>query len=306
MTAVRLETWGAHAERFAGRHPTARIAAVFARSLHLESGGDVLCLGDPGIGCGPLNAIVGSAGWARLRAAIPPAGATVPIDRRSIRIGSVAIGTCGVTVWRPAPWPRVVDPERLAEGLRQLAHLCSTRAPRDGLARIALLPAAGPDPALARLARTRIGGLRAWLGACPSPRTPEPPPVDLLGLGPGLTPSGDDALCGALVALRAVGWTGAADRLSRAVARAAPAATSPLSGAFLRAAAEGLGAEPLHALLCAALAGRSGALSGSLEALDRIGHTSGWDALAGAVLVLQAFSTSAVQRRGVARPELSL
>ena len=37
---------------------------------------------------------------------------------------------------------------------------------------------------------------------------------------------------------------------------------------------------------------RSRLVAGRIEALGRIGHTSGWDALAGALLVLQAFGTT--------------
>jgi hypothetical protein len=301
MTPVRVEVWGAHAQRFAERHAAARIAAVFARSLHLEADGDFLCLGDPSIGRGPLNAIVGGESWAKLRRAIPPAGATALIDRLYIRIGGVAIDRTGAALWRPAPWPNATDRRRVAEAVDELAQLCIARAPEDGLARIPFEPASFSSSALARVARVRVNQLRAWLDDCGAA-----PPVDLLGLGPGLTPSGDDVLCGALIALRAVGRTGAARRLAAAVSAAAAAATSPISGAFLRAAAEGLGAEPLHEIIRELLSGGSDALPRHLDALGRIGHTSGWDALAGAMLVLQAFSTSAVQRVGVARPELSL
>ena len=63
---------------------------------------------------------------------------------------------------------------------------------------------------------------------------------------------------------------------------------------------------PLHETIRELLSGRVGTLPGHLQALGRIGHTSGWDALAGAVLVLQASGTIAVQQRGVARSGLSL
>jgi Protein of unknown function (DUF2877) len=301
MMASRIEVWGSHAQRFAERHPVAQVAAMFARSLHLEADGDFLCLGDPSIGRGPLNAIVSGDAWAALGRMVPPVGSSVLIDRRSIRIAGAAIDRTGAALWHPAPWPTAPSPRRMAEAVDELAQLCITGAPEDGLARVVLVRAAGPGSALARVARSRVDRLRAWLDGCGAA-----PPIDLLGLGPGLTPSGDDVLCGALVALRAVGRSGAADRLAATVAVAAPTATSPLSGAFLRAAAEGLGAEPLHEIIRELLSGRTEVLARRLEALGAIGHTSGWDALAGAVLVLQAFRTSAVQRAGVARPELSL
>jgi hypothetical protein len=111
----------------------------------------------------------------------------------------------------------------------------------------------------------------------------------LLGLGPGLTPSGDDLLCGALVALHAVGQVDAARDLHAAIAEAAPVATTPLSAAFLKAAAEGQGSGPLHEAIIALMENQN--VARHLEAVACIGHTSGWDALAGAVLVLRAFDS---------------
>ena len=89
------------------------------------------------------------------------------------------------------------------------------------------------------------------------------------------------------------------------IAKAAPSATSPISAAFLRAAAEGLGCEALHEAISAILEGHTEVLAGHIEALGRIGHTSGWDALGGAVLVLQAFGTMQGQRAGVASAGIS-
>jgi hypothetical protein len=306
VTPLRVEVWGPHAQRFAARHAVARVTAVFNRSLHLEANGDFLCLGDASIGRGPLNAIVSTEAWEQLGRAVPPVGSTVLVDRRSVRVGAAAIDMAEAKLWRPTPWPQAPDRRRVAEGVDQFALLCIARAPGDGLARMVLAPTLGSGTALERVALPGIGRLRAWLDACRFPPAHHTPPVDLLGLGPGLTPSGDDVLCGALVALHAVGRADALGLLARAIDKAAPAATSRLSGAFLRAAAEGLGAEPLHETICELLSGRAESVARHLEALGHIGHTSGWDALAGAVLVLQAFGTIAVQSAGVASSELSL
>ena len=70
--------------------------------------------------------------------------------------------------------------------------------------------------------------------------------------------------------------------LGRAVVAAA-GRTSPLSASFLRAAAAGHVGENLHAMVAAILTGDADA---AVTAATRIGHTSGWDALAGAVVTL--------------------
>jgi len=82
--------------------------------------------------------------------------------------------------------------------------------------------------------------------------------------------------------------TGAAARIG--AIKAGPSATSALSLAFLRAAAEGLGYEALHTAIMALLENRP--FARDLGALARIGHTSGWDAIAGAALVLRSVSSA--------------
>jgi hypothetical protein len=110
------------------------------------------------------------------------------------------------------------------------------------------------------------------------------PVSGLVGLGPGLTPSGDDFLIGALAALDAIHQTKTHAALGEAVAAAAPARTSPLSASFLRAAAAGHVGENLHALVAAVVCGH---LDAAAAAAGRIGHTSGWDMLVGVVLALR-------------------
>ena len=89
----------------------------------------------------------------------------------------------------------------------------------------------------------------------------------LAGLGPGLTPAGDDALAGILLVL------GAHDRAA-AVAAADRAMTNDIARAFLAWAARGQSIEPVHRLLAAA---GPGAAAAALADLLRFGHSSGAD-----------------------------
>jgi hypothetical protein len=105
----------------------------------------------------------------------------------------------------------------------------------------------------------------------------------LIGLGPGLTPSGDDYFGGVLIALHQFGrqaqahslWRWLKQRLSR---------TSDISAAHLEAAASGEGHEALHRCI-EALCRVEAEWDGALAALDKVGHCSGWDSLAGVVAV---------------------
>lgn len=109
----------------------------------------------------------------------------------------------------------------------------------------------------------------------------------LLGLGEGLTPSGDDFLGGVLFGLRQqecadfdemwIDW----DAVRDWVAEAAPL-TNRISHAILSDLAMGHGPEALHDLARETLRGGSReVVAGHAERVIRIGDTSGWDLLAG-------------------------
>ena len=102
--------------------------------------------------------------------------------------------------------------------------------------------------------------------------------------GPGLTPSGDDYLGGVLVALRWVGRGAQADSLWRWLEPRLAAGTSAISAAHLAAAAGGEAHEALHEVLRDLSAWEAPDLLPACAA-RRVGHTSGWDALAGIVAV---------------------
>ena len=64
---------------------------------------------------------------------------------------------------------------------------------------------------------------------------------------------------------------------------AAPAQTHPISVALLGDLAAGVGHAPLHDLLAALAADRHADAVDAARRLVRLGHTSGWDMLAGLV-----------------------
>jgi hypothetical protein len=107
------------------------------------------------------------------------------------------------------------------------------------------------------------------------------PGEQLLGLGPGLTPSGDDFVGGVLFARRLVGgpaWASAA----AALIECARARTNEISRALLADLADGHGHEPLHTLAATLGQGTLGDVAvDAVRRLDRLGHCSGWDMLAG-------------------------
>jgi hypothetical protein len=283
---AKIRSWGCHARRFAGRHATAIVAAIFPRCLHLHADADFMCIGEASIGHGPFNAIADPHGWKCAAAKLPAAGSEARLSAGTIAVADALFGTAAARDWHPPPWPRMAEAAALATALERLAGLARRHAPSESLASILFGSIKTPATPFHRIARPRVERLRRWTRARLSHPQRVLAPVDLLGLGPGLTPSGDDLLCGALVALHAIARVDAARDLYAAIVKATPASTSLLSWASLQAAAGGQGGEPLHALVIGLLDNRR--IDRELEDLSRVGHTSGWDALAGATMVLQA------------------
>lgn len=260
MDSFVLASAGRDAETlFSGGGPLT-VAASFVRSFYVRStDGLMACIGGPGLGDGPLNALC-----ARIPA-IPPGGtilSTGMFDRSRM------------TSWRPAP----PGPLR-REGLRARLAAVAAARPRGLAAAIPAIlgaPFESPDPFVAASVAPLLA-VRDWVDG--------PPPdalARLVGLGPGLTPAGDDAIGGAAIALRATGRTERAEALAGWIDGIAPDATGEIACAHLRAAARGEGSAALHAALGALMRGEEP----DLAAIDAIGHSSGWDALAGAVAVL--------------------
>ena len=115
--------------------------------------------------------------------------------------------------------------------------------------------------------------------------------AQLIGLGEGLTPSGDDLLVGFLAVLH---LTGAAAVLSNAPAWLEPlvANTTDLSAAFIRCALEGHFSEPMVRFLHALYSIKPCDWQTPAADLARVGHSSGVDAMVGIVFANQLFGST--------------
>jgi hypothetical protein len=213
------------------------VCAAFRRSFYLRfSGGRYACVGDASLGRGPLNALTSELH-------LPELGARI------------SIATENASLW---------EPQRVTPALPEIRK---EDVPGEGFGCLLL----GMHNPLALHAQPALQALDDWLSGA----TLRGEAQSLIGLGPGLTPSGDDYLGGVLIALRLLDRGAQADSLWRRIEPLLAARTSAISAAHLAAAAAGEGHEALH-----------DALSGSVAGLGRVGHCSGWDALAGAGAVL--------------------
>jgi hypothetical protein len=115
---------------------------------------------------------------------------------------------------------------------------------------------------------------------------------ELVGLGPGLTPSGDDFLGGLLFTARSLKMVYPGDfhweeQPIIDLINWARARTNSISHAILSDLALGHGPEPLHDLVNSLLQSEDvGDVMAGVTRLLRIGHSSGWDILAGVLTSL--------------------
>ena len=108
----------------------------------------------------------------------------------------------------------------------------------------------------------------------------------LMGVGPGLTPSGDDFLLGFLAGLVNWPWDDcrtAAAKLANCLAKDAPTQTTRIAAEYLRYAALGCYHSYLNRMINAFAAGTDSELAAAAAEIITLGHFSGTDLLFGFV-----------------------
>lgn len=298
---IRATCMGSVASRFLSIRRSGSVVAVLGSSFYLGAGDGVVCVGDERIDDGALNLVTDAARdteWAAL--GVRP-GTAWRVHTECIRIGpSLSVELTEATTWRSRVGSEAWTRARTARALSMLLEMARVRMPADGLGSIALVRAQPPSrPPLLAMAWAPVAALRMWLVAAMqcsgAPAFPVPDAVRrLLGLGPGLTPSGDDLLGGALVALHALGLDELRRCLWDALRPCARASGNAISLAHLAAAAAGHAGASVHALLSALCSANRDTLTASLGRAARHGHTSGWDTLAGIVTTLDAWANGDV------------
>ncbi len=278
------------------RADKATVIASFDRSFYMDVDHQIICVVDERLYDGPLNLLLRteerSPGFfdRPITAGEPwtvRSDALWTVDEPAIRIDFGA--SAG---WRPKPRSALVPDCRKVEGsLNELKKLAGAYPRPDGLLDLILGPDIEPESAVARAAWAPIRGVQKatvrWLDDGSSDMMVSL--GDLLGLGPGLTPSGDDVIAGLLIAAHYLGKGRAASALWRRLESVAGVRTHQISLAHLSAAGQGMGAAPLHDLLDALIENRTEAIAKALDAVAKIGHCSGWDAVGGLLLLFNAW-----------------
>lgn len=266
-------------------HRSARIHSVFRSAINLATAGELVTIAPDEAGGLPNGILV--AGAADFQAQGIRAGMRVEIDSASVCIPDVGlvIRLAHARAWSarmPAAdgrrWPT------RSAAVHALAHRDAQGTDADA-ATVGLLAMPAARERLDEVSRAVVRADRR--AAAAAARL-------LVGLGPGLTPSGDDALAGMEAALHALGHP-AAGFLAAALDDVTDRTTA-VSATLLRHAARGEFAERLHRLLAALLGEDDAALPGAIERAVAWGATSGMDGLVGVVAGLDA---AAARGRGL-------
>jgi hypothetical protein len=275
-------------EGFAGS-----VLSVFARACNLVNDqGEIVALVSQRVGNGPLNIVLEGDGFLPrgLEAGLPLEG-----NGRSIRVGeALVVSLTGAEVWEPWLEWKGLNAERpgLEANLAVLHDHLIAQAPAESLAYPLAASAAGGrsvESTYRKAAQRAIEGLLAALQVGDRQGIAAGAGA-LAGLGPGLTPAGDDFLLGLMASLRTWPQSLAERELSveetcQAIYGAATGKTNLLSMALLRSAREGMFGETWHKLLAALRRGEADEVRGAADRILGFGGTSGADALSGFLAV---------------------
>ena len=268
-----------------------RVEAVFSSVVYVSLETGMLCIARSGVEPGPFSVLTTAPRTADLKTLGLAAGQPVLATNRQIAVpGSLEVDLQPALNWSPEAWPELPGPNLIAQGLGRLRRCLPANISRAGLGGFTVGGHRPEDDDLVgRKARASVLAAGECLAANGSEvRSAFHWARNLIGLGPGLTPSGDDFLGGFMIALHATGKRDTALRLWANICEDARASTNPISLAMLEAAAEGRGCASLHAAICAIMSGLSPAVA--VSGLSRFGHSSGWDSLAGVVVVMESLS----------------
>lgn len=225
------------------------VLAWFPKACYVSLPAGLIALVAPGVAPGPIHT--------ELDGSPPPAcrGVRARVVERRLEVGGWSIDFADAMAWH-GPLPSPDDVRASADRI-----VVAT----EGASRSSLLV----EPYRIRGERARQ---RLMAGSL------EDAARLLVGVGPGLTPSGDDALAGAVFALRATLGTGA-ESLTRSAAEAGE--TGPISRGFLRWAARGQAIAHAHDLLASAACGDPQGSARAARQIVGVGETSGADFLLG-------------------------
>ena len=298
LSHLRAESASTTILEFLRTPRTGRVIATFARSCYLALDDRIVAVVSAELRNGPLNLVVtGAPPFSRLSI-----GARASSNAHRVQVADAwDIVLDDATAWNPV-LRRIERAEHntLRNHLRALTDLIAAEAPAGGLARVSVERAGAVLTPLERSASLGLTDLFTGLRLVDRSQVARGAHV-LAGLGPGLTPSGDDVLVGCLLALAALPDVDGTS-VREAIASSVSHRTTRISTAYLDAAARGEASEAWHHLGAAMNTSDTVRVVGAARQVVAVGETSGSDMLGGFVLASRALLSATEHIGGFVRP----
>jgi hypothetical protein len=270
------------ARRWLNTPGSAQVMHVFKKALNLvHMNGKVLSLVTPNIGPGPFSLVVSQCesgtGHAIEFDTLVDVDSPVLVSRGSFAVGSLHIKTSGAPLWQPRPEWASLAAISLKQQIEIVWKLLDESAPADSMAALLL---GRPSETYHQKAETAWAVLARGLESIDE-ESCKRGAYGLAGLGPGLTPAGDDFLVGVMYAICSSPGNADSLRLIETIKDTAIPRTTRLSAAWLEAGAHGEASSVWHSLVHALACQDTSEVEAAATLILPTGHTSGADALAG-------------------------
>lgn len=286
---------GSYAQKILKEGAVGEVHSTFDRAFNVLISGELIGIGRGDVPKGPFN-IVTDIGLNDSMRSLVDKGERIRLDEDllSFRNG-LTVCLTKAEIWQPKRGvEKPFEIELVKRNLSLVEELASLRNEGFGqlVQHIENMISGAPfdDSQLNQIARSGVPDIIALVNAVKSGDTDlvGQSAKNLVGLGQGLTPSGDDLLAGFMAGLR---WTvnslngdvNYVDEINRNIINVAEG-TTMLSKQLLTCAAYGEVNEAVEGLLKAILAGHAGSVTTATEKVLAIGESSGVDSIVGILL----------------------
>lgn len=254
-----------------------RVHSRFGKAVNFTGGEGMVFVVKPEVGGGPLSIVLDGTDFADFCVSLE-------VTDRQIVIDGTAFRRDGIPSYQDFPTLPPGAERHFAANLPALKTFLCARSPKEGVARAFFAPAEMSLTCNFERAVQRRASSAAELfrGGYFRKGT-----LLLRGLGPGLTPAGDDAICGLLCGLRLTARLNGRDvsAMSAEIVREAMG-ENLISNALIRCAGEGRFFEPLK-VLAEAVSSAKPDFAAVGRRLSLCGASSGFDSAAGFALALE-------------------
>lgn len=249
----------------------AQVLAVFTRVVNVlverDGRSEVIAICQASVGNGPLNILLDD--WPDWRALA--VGSPVLFEDKILQLGQFRLDCSDARLWNPVPPWEEIHGKLAIDTLREKASAYGDRS--------ALLAWVCGDASIPQYFAQGLQQLQRGIITRNRQEIAQGARC-LAGLGEGLTPAGDDFLCGLMIGF----WASQRDasQICEVINRETTADTTTLSAALLARAAAGQVNADWMRLLTALAMGKSP--EASIARIVAMGHSSGADMLAGFLL----------------------